>query len=147
MNKIWTPICIHRITYIFIISHSLDYVRCRVPWVGRLNHYKIDHNKKKKLPMVSTLIVGLHTMRKLHTPTSMLHTPCITCYIPLHTMLAMHNMLHFIYMSRYIPFHACDISFMACYIPPHTMLHMHNIHYITPTHHVPYPYMLVTYLA
>jgi len=58
-------------TYIFIISHNLDYVRCRVPWVGSSYHDKIDHNKtkQKKLPMVSTLIVGFHTMRKLHTLT------------------------------------------------------------------------------
>ncbi len=36
-----------RTTYIFIISHSLDYVQCKVPWVGRLNRDKIDHNKIK----------------------------------------------------------------------------------------------------
>ncbi len=48
--------------------------------------------------MVSTLIVGFHTMCMLHT---------FTC------------MLQSVYIPRYIPFHACDILFMACYIPLH----------------------------
>ncbi len=89
-----------RTTYVFIISHNLDYVQCKVPWVGKFDCDKVNHNNLyiKKLPMVSTSNLRFHTICKLHT---------LTC------------MLHFVYIPCYIPFHACDILFMACYIPLH----------------------------